>query len=79
MAVSALCAWILARRQRVLYVEFSENSGLVSVFQLEYGTADMSDLFLQLRKNMGDVFGAVYRAAGWDGLHPSTGKCHDFV
>lgn len=53
MAVSALCAWILARRQRVLYVEFSENSGLVSVFQLEYGTADMSDLFLQLRKNMG--------------------------
>lgn len=53
MAVSALCAWILAKRQRVLYVEFSENSGLVSVFQLEYGTADMSDLFLQLRKNMG--------------------------
>lgn len=45
MAVSALCAWILAKRQRVLYVEFSENSGLVSVFQLEYGTADMSDLF----------------------------------
>lgn len=53
MAASVLCAWILARRQRVLYVEFSENSGLVSVFQLEYGTADMSDLFLQLRKDMG--------------------------
>ena len=46
MAVSALCAWILARRQRVLYVEFfGKISGLVSVFQLEYGTADMSDLF----------------------------------
>ena len=53
MAVSVLCAWILARRQRVLYVEFSENSGLVSIFQLEYGTADMSDLFLQMRKDMG--------------------------
>lgn len=52
MAVSVLCAWILARRQRVLYVEFSENSGLVTVFQLEYGTADMSDLFLQLRKEV---------------------------
>lgn len=52
MAVSVLCAWILARSQRVLYVEFSENSGLVSVFQLEYGTADMSDLFLQLRKEV---------------------------
>ena len=25
MAVSALCAWILARRQRVLYVEFSKT------------------------------------------------------
>lgn len=52
MAVSVLCAWILARTQRVLYVEFSENSGLVTVFQLEYRTADMSDLFLQLRKEV---------------------------
>ena len=56
MAVSVLCAWILARRQRVLYVEFSENSGLISVFQLEYGTADLSDLFLQLRKESGTSF-----------------------
>ena len=70
MAVSALCAWILARRQRVLYVEFSENSGLVSVFQLEYGTADMSDLFLQLRKNMGTSLELFTGQLDGDGLHP---------
>lgn len=40
----------------MLYVEFSENSGLISVFQLEYRTADLSDLFLQLRKESGTSF-----------------------
>ena len=55
-AFSMLYAWILAKKQSVLYVCFSENSGLTSLFRSETGGADLGDLFLHIRKHQNIMF-----------------------
>ncbi len=50
MAFSMVCAQILGERAGVLYLNFSECSGMSQVFLLEEGT-DLADLLMELRDN----------------------------
>lgn len=54
MAFSLLYAWMLSETKKVLYVNFTECSGMMELFELVAQPDDLSDFLLALRRQSAD-------------------------